>query len=323
MPIQTNEIILGIDCGGSGTVCAAVAADGRLLGIGRGGPANPLSTGMEQAGQAVAEAVQACLNSLDSERVIAVHVGGADEELDPGAEYLSYLRRFPRVTVSSDLYAAWAGAGLLEPGTIVAAGTGSMALTVTAAGEQIRRGGWGHLLGDEGSAYRIGLSALRTALSLWEQGGEEHLFLLRLLGTLGVDGVGQLWNWVYRERVPRAEIAALSRAVDEWAHQGCSQARGLLEQAGQELAELAAKAVLSPISPKVWYTGGVFSSQFVQEAFEGRLSKLVPGVQLSKPQLSAHLGAVLLAYRGVYPEHAVEFGRRLAAKLGREGDYRE
>ena len=90
-----------------------MAGDGALLGAGKGGPANPLSVGEDAAAQAIPEAVQASPAGLAPQRVAAVHVGSADEALDPTAPYLTYLRCFPKVTVSSDVYAAWAGAGPL------------------------------------------------------------------------------------------------------------------------------------------------------------------------------------------------------------------
>lgn len=297
-----------------------MAGDGALLGAGKGGPANPLSVGEDAAAQAIPEAVQASPAGLAPQRVAAVHVGSADEALDPTAPYLTYLRCFPKVTVSSDVYAAWAGAGPLQPGTIVAVGTGSMALAVTVDGRQMRRGGWGYLLGDEGSAYSIGIAALRSAAAQWEQGLLDHPFLLQLLQHVQARSMEELWECVYREKMPRAEIAGLSRAVDQWAAQGSTPAKTILARAGEEIEGLAAAAVASSRERRVWYSGGVFRSNFARTSFLSKLRELQPGVETQAARLPAVLGAVLLAYEAVYPEALVDFCHNLLARLDEEGD---
>ena len=223
-----------------------MAGDGALLGAGKGGPANPLSVGEDAAAQAIPEAVQASPAGLAPQRVAAVHVGSADEALDPTAPYLTYLRCFPKVTVSSDVYAAWAGAGPLQPGTIVAVGTGSMALAVTVDGRQMRRGGWGYLLGDEGSAYSIGIAALRSPRPSGSRGFWITPSCCSFSSTSRPGPWRSCGSGCTGKKMPRAEIAGLSRAVDQWAAQGSTPAKTILARAGEEIEGLAARRWRAP-----------------------------------------------------------------------------
>ena len=67
--------------------------------------------------------------------------------------------------VVNDVVGAWASGSLASAGIVAISGTGSNVFGVNAAGDSWRCGGWGHILGDEGSGYWIGLGAIRAALA--------------------------------------------------------------------------------------------------------------------------------------------------------------
>ena len=71
---------------------------------------------------------------------------------------------------------------------------------------------------------------------------------------------------------------------------------------------------------RVWYSGGVFRSNFARTSFLSKLRELQPGVETQAARLPAVLGAVLLAYEAVYPEALVDFCHNLLARLDEEGD---
>jgi N-acetylglucosamine kinase-like BadF-type ATPase len=133
--------------------------------------------------------------------------------------------------------------GLRElPGVALIAGTGSIALGVDRAGRVVRVGGWGHLIGDEGSGYDIGRRALQAALRMADGRDPRGLLLDRVLAHFGAAGHEDLIERVYTQPAKSA-IAALAPGVLLAARAGDPQARAIVGAAANELAHAATTAV--------------------------------------------------------------------------------
>jgi N-acetylglucosamine kinase-like BadF-type ATPase len=111
-------------------------------------------------------------------------------------------------------------------------------------GERTRAGGWGYLLGDEGSGYSIGLAALRAILRAYDGRGENTRLHTSILNHLSLTAPTELVKYIYRERVPTTEIASLSSLVEAAVDEGDAVAIHILQEAASELA-LAVKSVVS------------------------------------------------------------------------------
>jgi len=128
-------------------------------------------------------------------------------------------------------------------GIAIIAGTGSSAFGRTPDGRTKRCGGWGYLLGDDGSGYDVGRRALWHALrdlesdTVWQP----QSLTEAVVSTLGVSTVMELTKAVYTSGDPRAFIAALSRVVVAEAERGEKAADAILDGAATELAELVAR----------------------------------------------------------------------------------
>jgi N-acetylglucosamine kinase-like BadF-type ATPase len=149
------------------------------------------------------------------------------------------------------LDAAFAGG----PGILVVAGTGSNAIGRTAAGEIFGAGGWGPVLGDEGSGHWIGLEAIRAALRAHDreplgdanraQPGSDPTSLLREIERhWKLNSLGELVAYANRRgdcEHPAPEFASLAPVVARCAEQGDALAAEVLTRAGEQLAELVAR----------------------------------------------------------------------------------
>src|SRR5207249_5513001 len=104
-------------------------------------------------------------------RSVVLGVAGVDSASDEAWFHERLLAMgLPRATwVVNDLIPAWAAGTGGAPGIALIAGTGSNALGVNASGEAWRAGGWGHILGDEGSGYWLGLHGMQAAVT-WRDG---------------------------------------------------------------------------------------------------------------------------------------------------------
>ncbi|SDX07496.1 BadF-type ATPase [Amycolatopsis xylanica] len=167
--------VVGVDAGGTSTRAVAADAAGCVLGTGRSGGANPNSHPPEEAAAHIAEAITAALAGLDPARTRACVVGmaGVSKLTDPAIAAV-FTRTWERlgigVRVVSDAEAAFASATAEPDGTVLIAGTGSIAGRVRGRKMVSTAGGWGWLLGDEGSAYWIGREAVRSTLDVLARG---------------------------------------------------------------------------------------------------------------------------------------------------------
>ncbi|PRX50317.1 N-acetylglucosamine kinase-like BadF-type ATPase [Prauserella shujinwangii] len=194
-------IVLGVDAGGTATRALALGPDGSVLGSGLAGGGNPNSHRPEHAAEAIAEAMTAALAGLDAAAVRACVIGmaGASKLTDPAVADL-FRRAWddlglpapPRV--ASDAEAAFASATSAPDGTVLIAGTGSIAGRIRARRMVSTAGGYGWLLGDEGSGFWIGREAVRSALDALAGhaplGALARAVLVEALGEVGTENAG-------------------------------------------------------------------------------------------------------------------------------------
>lgn len=245
--------VLGVDGGGSKTLALAAAIDGEVLGRGEAGPSNYQVTGLEAALSNLEAAAEAALANAGRERgdLVAVCVGlaGVARPADRGrlaAWAKRYLPHVP-VLIANDAQLVMAVGTPHGWGVAVICGTGSIALGRSPEGRTARAGGWGYLLGDEGSGYAIGLACLRAVLRAYDGRGPQTELTRLVLEHYGLDDPSGLVARTYEGAAGPASIAALAALVDTAALAGDSVARGILRDAGSELA-LAARAVVQQLA---------------------------------------------------------------------------
>src|SRR5579884_1663628 len=174
---------LGIDGGGSKTTFLLTDKDQHEISRSQSGPSNFLSVGKETAAAAIREGAAAFKGHLP-EIVCGGFAGaGRSEGLQFYRSVLEDIFPASRVRIESDAVIAYAGALGLQPGVLLIAGTGSIALGRKTDGQMIRVGGWGPHFGDEGSGFWVGREAVRLGLrSLDVQADRE--FTERITATL-------------------------------------------------------------------------------------------------------------------------------------------
>lgn len=292
-------LFLGLDGGGSGLRAVLADADLTLYGQAEGPAANPSTVGRERAAALIQEALRAALGDHPPQAVAAVGIGVAGAAASHSADWLIQVVRtvLPQAQVapSADYEIALVGALGQRLGLLVLAGTGALAYGVNAAGESALVGGWGYLLGDEGSGYWLGLEGLRAVLRAADGRGPETALAASLLPALGLDGARDLVPWLYRRAMPRAaQVASLAPLVLAAARLGDPCATEIVARGAQELA-LAAHAVmrrLSLVAPRIAFAGGLLSAP---NPLSESLCRLLALDELPQPLHPPVMGAVLLA----------------------------
>lgn len=296
------QIYLGIDGGQSGTTALIGDETGQVLGEGRAGPCNHVAEPQRREkflaaiGDSVHEAARQAGVPEEFTAVCAGFSGGAADK----AELTRECIHAGRYLITDDAHIALTGATNGAPGIIVIAGTGSIAYGRNASGKTARAGGWGYIFGDEGGAFDIVRQALRAALRYEEGWGPPTVLRERLLSETGADAVNDLLHRFYTAEYPRERIAKLAPIVDVASTEGDPVAAGILDNAAQSLATIAAvvrhQLFAETDSIGVHYIGGVFQSSRLLAQF--RLLAEIDGIaRVQPPQTSPAQGALTEALR--------------------------
>ncbi len=219
---MNEPLFMGIDGGGSTLRIAVVKADLRPLCSITGKSANPNLIGHDAAQTAIRQGIAEALKQarLQPQNIAACAIGIA------GASNLhseNWLVQTVKPALpgslflpSSDLEIALVGSLAQRHGILLLAGTGSAVYGIAQSGKGLQIGGWGYLLGDEGSGYWIGLQLLRRITAQFDEGAPSQKDPLArvCLETLGLTEARELIAWLYRaEEAPAARIASLAELV--------------------------------------------------------------------------------------------------------------
>lgn len=260
---MAHDLVLGIDGGGTRTVAllarSQASAEGgdSIIGRGLGGPSNQTAVGRQHALDSLDQAVEQSFASAGLPRgpVAAVCLGlaGADRPAEQAmlAEWAAAAGIAPRVRVENDGRLVIAAGTPDDWGLAVISGTGSFALARTRDGSTRRSGGWGYLIGDEGSGYWIAIAGLRAVAEAADGRGPATALTEGLFAALRVSAPQALVPVIYGPETDRGAIAALVSVVTGAAERGDPVAVRILDQAAAELARVAAAAarVCAPEPP--------------------------------------------------------------------------
>jgi N-acetylglucosamine kinase-like BadF-type ATPase len=257
--------VLGIDAGGTKTVCQVTGGDGQLLAESRGPGANLQNAGELQAEKILHEVIRAATLEADAWPVTAcIGMAGVDRPEDAATVRGILSRLVPRcpvVVVNDALIALEAGVPG-GPGVVLIAGTGSIAYGRNMQGVAARAGGWGYVLGDEGSGYWLGRQALRAVLRASDGRGPQTRLTAHVLAHYDVARPEDLVREIYYGRFKPSTVAAIASLVDDAATDGDVWAQQLIDTGARELS-LAALAVCDrlalPTGPVV-LAGGIFGA---------------------------------------------------------------
>lgn len=313
---------LGIESGGTRTIALLAPGNGRTAVRAEFGPAN-LRLLDDAALIAHFNAIKSMGQGSEARLGgIAIGMAGARTESDRERIRAAAGKVWPEVPcyATNDLETALAaGETKAEPApaarVVVLSGTGSCCFGRGKDNRTARFGGWGHLLGDKGSGYEIGLRGIKAAVDALDRDGRWPVLGQRILGMLQLNEPEDLIDWVRAAAKP--EIAALAVPVFEAAAQRNKMAREILEAAAESLAEggasCARKLVKEGTRVEFVLGGSVLLKQpgFAREA-RARLLRLWPGATVTVLERESAWGALALAH-----EH---FGAGRLPTAGREAE---
>lgn len=264
--------VIGLDIGGTKTHGVRFE-DGMAVADQSAGSSNVQNVSRETAAANLAD-LFARIGEGPVARVYAGS-GGIDTEEDAAALAALIQPHVPgaKVTVVHDSRLLLAAGGA-DTGVAVIAGTGSAAWGRNADGGEARAGGWGYLLGDEGSGYWLGREAVRHSLRRMNQGLQPDRLTDSLLQACGIDHPNRLIALFHSPDTGRRFWAQQARLVVEAAAAGHPESRALLDQAGADLAALALEVLgqLGIRGPVILGGGLGMHVAALQDTFRTRLA---------------------------------------------------
>lgn len=283
---------LGIDGGGSKTTAVVFDENGCFVKKAVGESINYYSVGMEKA----RNNMQAVIDELavDSFESAFIGMSALNERAgeDTTARFASGIIKSNKTTMDSDLYIALEAMACGGECAVVISGTGSMAVLRNADGSVSHAGGWGYILGDEGSGYVIGLEGIKAAIRSAEGGEETALFTL-CLEHFGIKDIYELIDLYYDKGVERKITAAFAKSVFDLALSGDKVASDIIDRQAHELS-LTVKALLKDKQCKIGLWGGIFQHN---ELFRQKFIKNIGFDDIALLPFAPEQGAILAAMK--------------------------
>ena len=302
------KYLVGIDGGGTKTDCAIADLSGKIIRQSSGKPSNFLVIGVEEAVENIFALIEENLFALEGDFsdvkqiVIGVAGAGRDEDamiLEKG--FKDYAEQegihFKGVKVLSDAHIALEGAFPDSAGCILIAGTGSILFGKDETGNIHRVGGFGRLIGDEGSGYSIGRKALNAVSKASDGRGEETLISELLNEKMNSGYSNSIINKVYKEKL---DVASVARIVIKAAEEGDPIAEDILDEEADELV-LHIRSLTSKIQTdkiNVAFSGSLLDNDnYYSELLNRKIKSTLQNVKVVKPAFTPLGGAILFAKR--------------------------
>lgn len=310
-PSEANRrarCVFGVDGGGTSTRLRISDLSSHALWEGTGGGVNPNSVPSEVWAERLVALLREGLAAVDlaPRQLAAGCLGVAGTERPSEKEELERVLRDRLglrcpLLITTDADVALVGALQNPEGMILVCGTGSIAIARLADGTRVRAGGYGHFLGDEGSAFSVGFQAIQRSLRSMEGRDESTGMLEALMQRFGLAEPGLFVPLVY-QRFDKAAIAACAGLVETFRAAGDPLAVSIFEEAASELVLLVTSVyerVQNRIANRALVIqGGLLdNTSWLRQAVVSRLHGGHPEIEVSTSVESPSFGACLLAAR--------------------------
>ncbi|MEK9135653.1 MAG: BadF/BadG/BcrA/BcrD ATPase family protein, partial [Bacteroidota bacterium] len=218
--MSRQPLVLGVDGGGTKSIGLVADPSGNILARRESGASNVNVVGLDGAARSLHKVISDCCDDVrcppDELRAVVLALAGAGDDASrlriKDAVNDLFIRDGKKALplfVETDARAALEGAFGGGPGVVVIAGTGSIIVGKTQRSDLLTIGGWGRILGDEGSGYFIGREALRAVTLQLDRRGE---------ATKLKDKIAEVHHWqtradiikaVYQEKIELSQLAPL------------------------------------------------------------------------------------------------------------------
>lgn len=300
-----DKFFLGVDGGGTKTRAVIIDDKEKVLGRGEAGSTNYNNVGTEKVKENLDGAIKKALShaGVGTPCYGVLGLAGCDTKKDKEAltllvreTFLGQILKEEFMVLNDTVIGLYSGTK--PPGVIIVAGTGCNVYGQDKGGREAWAGDWGFLLGDQGGAFRMGLSALETAVKSFD--GRIEKSLLEDLVFKKFGSIQKLSDWVYKKPVEVEKIASVAPLVEKAVQRKDAAACEILKKTAFELS-LGVNAVVKRLSFfnesfEIVLIGSVFTIKIILlEELRRRVFQFAPKAKFVFPKIEPAIAAALLA----------------------------
>ncbi len=293
-----NSYFLGVDGGGTKTTAVVFNEKGEFICSACGESINYYSVGLEAARLAMKNIIDSL--NIKNFRCAVIGMSALNERAtsQETEKFCSEIIDSDCIIMDSDLFVALEAMDINGECAAIISGTGSMAVCRNSDGSISHTGGWGYILGDEGSGYSIGLNGIKAAIRAAEKCAPETSLLGECLNYFSINNIYDLIDLYYEKTVSRKKTAAFARLVSKCCKNGDEVAKNILTDEAQQLSQTALgllKDKNKDIAVGLW--GGVFQNNtFFRNKFTDLMS--INGFNNVKLiSFTPEIGAIFAGYK--------------------------
>ena len=298
-----NKIYIGIDGGGSTSRLVAVDANNNIIARKVSGATNLASMPEEK----VYKHINELLSAININDCVSLCIGtagaGVQRNIDVMQDIIRSIGYKGILEVVTDAIIALQAETKGEAGIVIISGTGSIGYSVDENGNTSRCGGWGSLIDDGGSGYKIGMDAIHYAFKDFDGRGIKTILTSQILEYFKMKDMYELLAFVYSSEFNKTKISKLSRLVQKAAKAKDEAALNIEKEAARDLA-LIAKTLIKNNNLTNHYvvlSGGIIlNNRNIQKKMSDEILESYPDIKIVKQKEPAEIGAVYMARRNDY-----------------------
>ena len=294
-----KSYILGMDGGGTRTTAIVTGLDGSPVCCMTSRSTNYNSVGMATAREILSRIMKAISDDYGIDSFSAVCIGTSalfrQAEVEEQRALTEALFRSKHIVLLSDVCIALES--MLEDGpcALAISGTGSICAVRDEDGQLRHTGGWGYILGDEGSAYHIAICGIKAAIAAYDGVGPETTLQKTVAVHFGVNDMLELVDRVYDPPIACEQVSLFAKDVAACAEAGDSVAREILFNSAVYLAN-SMLVLLRPFTGQevpLGISGGVLENNTLfRKAFEEEVKKQFHTARITRLAYPPHVGAL-------------------------------
>ncbi|WP_372997803.1 N-acetylglucosamine kinase [Lutispora sp.] len=299
------KIYIGIDGGGTNLKALIGDEKKRVIGAIKCGPANYYSIGVDRVKESFNNLLHYCKNeykiTYENIKCICMGCAGINNKRDEMIykNIMNELGYCNKLLIYNDAYVALVGANRKIEGAVLLSGTGSIAYGISKDGTHVHVGGWGHIIGDEGSGYSIARDALNAVARSIDGIIPNTSLTIAIMDKLCINSLEELMAYIYDPKTQKHHIAELAPIVLKMANSD-NIANDIVKNAAHNLCNMVyalSKKMNLDRFPLALSGSILTKSEVIRNIIIAELKHSTPEIHVTMGDREPDYGALLLAWK--------------------------